>query len=331
MSTKWLRESLSVMEEPNTTALESVRDRARNILRPLGALARFDEIAAWVASWQSTERPQIANPTALVFAADHGVARAGTSAYPTEVTASMLEAYRSSKSTLSVFADIAGATVFAFDVGVGNPTGDIRTETAMSENEFDEALSIGRSAVIEREMDLIVIGEMGIGNTTVASALCSALLGSRTSSWVGRGTGVDDSGFERKVVAVQAACTRVQHLTDPIEIFREIGGKELVAMAGAIVAARERRIPVVIDGFVVSAAVLPLFRLSPAILDHCIFSHCSAEPGHRALLAEFDRPYLLDLNMRLGEGSGAMAAVPLIKMACRGVTDVPTFDEWFGT
>jgi nicotinate-nucleotide--dimethylbenzimidazole phosphoribosyltransferase len=120
-------------------------------------------------------------------------------------------------------------------------------------------------------------------------------------------------------------------LTDPIEIFREIGGKELVAMAGAIVAARERRIPVVIDGFVVSAAVLPLFRLSPAILDHCIFSHCSAEPGHRALLAEFDRPYLLDLNMRLGEGSGAMAAVPLIKMACRGVTDVPTFDEWFGT
>jgi nicotinate-nucleotide--dimethylbenzimidazole phosphoribosyltransferase len=329
MSKKWLLENLNSLEISDDSAQKSVLERSRNVLRPVGALQRLDNIAAWVASWQSTIHPSVERPAAVVFAADHGVARAGTSAYPTEVTAAMLQAYRAGKSTLSAFAQVAGAAVHAIDVGVGKPTGDIQIEAAMSAEDFSTALSIGRNIVDSIDADLLVIGEMGIGNTTIASALCSKLIATRQDLWVGRGTGVDDDGLRRKIEAVRVACNRVSHLADPLEIFRELGGNELVAMAGAVVAARQKRIPVIIDGFVVSAAILPLFRLNPNVLEHCLFSHCSADPGHRALLEFFGQSHLLDLQMRLGEGSGAMAVVPLVKMACLGVTAVPTFDEWF--
>jgi nicotinate-nucleotide--dimethylbenzimidazole phosphoribosyltransferase len=171
---------------------------------------------------------------------------------------------------------------------------------------------------------------MGIGNTTPSAAIAAALAGGETAAWVGRGTGIDDAGLDRKRIAVQQAVRRIAGVTDPIEVLREVGGAELVAIAAAVIAARHRSLPVVLDGYVVTSSVLPLVMAEPTALDHCTVGHCSAEAGHRRLLERLGKRPLLDLDMRLGEGSGAMAAVPLVAMACAGITEVPTFAEWFG-
>lgn len=326
----WLRGALTNLPERDETSHRAVEARATDILRPFGALARLDSVASWVAGWQRTAAPAIRRPAALIFAADHGVTAAGVSKYPTDVTAAMLAAYRAGKSTITAFAAIAGASVDAIDVGVGRPTGDIRYEPAMSVERFDEAVAAGRTAVDSLDADLLVLGEMGIGNTTAAAAVAAALGGGEVAAWVGRGTGVDDEGLQRKREAVREAVARIAGVLDPLEVLREVGGAELVAMAAAIIAARHRRLPVLIDGYVVTAAAMPLAAISPAALDHCLVGHCSAEPGHRRLLERLGKQPLLDLDMRLGEGSGAMAAVPLVAMACAGITDVPTFGEWFG-
>jgi nicotinate-nucleotide--dimethylbenzimidazole phosphoribosyltransferase len=242
----------------------------------------------------------------------------------------MLAAYRAGRSTVSAFAAVAGASVEAIDVGVGRPTGDIRFEPAMSVERFDAAAAAGRAAVDALDADLLVLGEMGIGNTTAAAAVAAALGGGEVAAWVGRGTGLDDAGMDRKREAVRLAVDRVAGITDPLDVLREVGGAELVAMAAAIVAARHRRLPVLIDGYVVTAAAMPLALMRTDALDHCLVGHCSSEPGHRRLLERLGKQPLLDLEMRLGEGSGAMAAVPLVAMACDGITQVPTFGEWFG-
>jgi nicotinate-nucleotide--dimethylbenzimidazole phosphoribosyltransferase len=326
----WLADALATMPHGDLAAGEAVRARAAEILRPAGALARLDEVAAWMAEWQGTASPAVRKPAALIFAADHGVAVAGVSKYPIDVTAAMLAAYRAGKSTINAFATIAGATVSAIDVGVGRPTGDIRFEPAMTHERFDEACTAGRDAVESLDADLLVLGEMGIGNTTVAAAVVAAISGGDVAPWVGRGTGVDDEGLARKRDAVRTAVERIAEVNDPLEVLREVGGAELVAIAAAIVAARLRGLPVLLDGYVVTASALPLCAASSVALDHCQVGHCSAEPGHRALLEQLGKRPLLDLEMRLGEGSGAMAAVPLVAMACVGVTEVPTFGEWFG-
>jgi nicotinate-nucleotide--dimethylbenzimidazole phosphoribosyltransferase len=326
----WLADELTRLRTGDVSSADLVRARAAEILRPTGALARLDEVAAWVAQWQRTAQPSVSRPAAIIFAADHGVASAGVSNYPTDVTAAMLAAYRAGKSTISAFASIAGATVEAIDVGVGRPTGDIRVEPAMSADRLESVCATARDAVDRVDTDLLVLGEMGIGNTTSAAAVVAALQGGDVTTWVGRGTGVDDAGLARKVQAVEAAVQRVHGRADPLELLRELGGCELVAIAAAIVAARQRSLPVLLDGYVVTASALPLHVARAGALDHCMVAHCSAEPGHRRLLQALDQQPLLDLSMRLGEGSGAMAAVPLVAMACAGVTDVPTFGEWFG-
>jgi nicotinate-nucleotide--dimethylbenzimidazole phosphoribosyltransferase len=309
----------------------AVHARAAQILRPSGALAWLDELAEWIAGWHRTDRPRVERPVGLIFAADHGVAAAAAvSAYPVDVTAAMFDAYRHGRSTINAFARQVGATVVAVDVGIGNPTNDIRYEAALDPTRFDEIVDAAVAAVDRLDGDLLVVGEMGIGNTTPSAAIAAALAGGETAAWVGRGTGVDDAGLDRKRVAVQQAVRRIAGVTDPLEVLREVGGAELVAIAAAVVAARHRRLPVVLDGYVVTASVLPLVMADPSALDHCIVGHCSAEPGHRKLLERLGKRPLLDLDMRLGEGSGAMAAVPLVAMACAGITEVPTFAEWFG-
>ena len=325
-----LRERLAGLPERDEAAVEAIHQRAAHLLRPSGALAWLDEIAAWVAGWQRTDAPAIDRPTALVFAADHGVAAATkVSAYPTGITEALFGAFQQGRSTISAFAQIAGATVDAIDVGIGRPTGDIRYEAAMDAERFDDVVETAFAAVDRLDCDLLVLGEIGIGNTTPSAAIAAALAGGETAAWVGRGTGVDDEGLARKRSAVQESVRRIAGITDPLEILREVGGAELVAIAAATVAARHRSIPVVLDGYVVTSAVLALAMMNSAALDHCTVGHCSTEPGHRKLLERLDKRPLLDLDMRLGEGSGAMAAVPLIAMACAGVTKVPTYDEWF--
>ncbi len=329
--TIWWRDALEHLRAGDEAAAAAVAVRAREVLRPTGAFARLDDVAVHMARWQRRADPGVRRAVGVVFAADHGVAVSGeVSAYPTTVTAAMMEAFSQARSTVNALARIAGVDMRVVDVGVGRPTGDLRHEPALTPERFDEAIEAGRRAIDDLDADLVVIGEMGIGNTTPAAAICTALDPEhRVELWVGRGTGVDDEGLARKRAAVTAGLTRCRDLEDPLEILRELGGAELAAMAAAITAARQRSIPVLLDGFVVSAAAAVLCALDSDALAHCLAGHVSAEAGHRRLLERLGLEPLLDLGLRLGEGSGAMAAVPLVAMATAAVVEVPTFGEWF--
>jgi nicotinate-nucleotide--dimethylbenzimidazole phosphoribosyltransferase len=312
---------------PNRRAAAAVAERAGQVLRPAGALARLDELAAWLAAWQGTERPAVRRPAVVIFAADHGVAAGSVSAYPVEVTAAMLKALREGVATASVLARHVGATLEVVDVGVGRPTGDLARQPALDPARFRACFQAGRQAVTGLDADLLVLGEMGIGNTTAAAAVTAILLDLPASASTGRGTGVDDPGLARKLAAVEAARRRVGTAT-PLEVLRQAGGAELAALAGAAVEARLRPLPLILDGFVVTAAVAPLELATPGALANAVAGHRSAEPGHVALLERLAKPPLLDLGMRLGEASGALAAVPLLRLAAAVVTEVATFTEW---
>ena len=319
---------LADLPGPDVAAGAAVAARAAQVLRPAGALARLDEVAAWLASWQRTTTPRVARPAVVVFAADHGVVDEGVSAYPSAVTAEMLRALRTGAATATVMARELGAPVEVVDVGVGRPSANLRREAALDAARFRECLDAGRRAVADLDADIVVFGEMGIGNTTPAAALSAALFGGPAEEWTGRGTGIDDATWANKVAVVDDACRRLSDDCEPLEVLREVGGPELVAIAGAVLEARRRSIPVILDGFVATAAVAPLEAARPGALDHCVAGHCSGEPGHRLLLDKLGKPPLLDLGLRLGEGSGALAALPLVRLAAVSVTDVATFEEW---
>jgi nicotinate-nucleotide--dimethylbenzimidazole phosphoribosyltransferase len=312
---------------PDAAASAAVAERAGSVLRPPGALRRLDELAVWLAGWQGTEHPGVHAPSALVFVADHGVAARGVSAFPAEVTAEVLRALRAGVATACVMARALGARLEVVDAGVGRPTGDITREPALGEERFLECFEAGRRAVAALDADVVVLGEMGIGNTTAAAALCASLCGGDAEEWTGRGTGVDDRGYARKLAAVNAARARLGPASGPFETLRQVGGSELAAVAGAVLQARLRSLPVVLDGFVVTAAAAPLEVARRGALDHCVAGHCSSEPGHRVLLEVLGQRPLLDLGLRLGEGSGALAALPLIRLAAAAVTEVATFGE----
>lgn len=333
MTRSWLEAQLANLIEADEESRTAVRERVADILRPLDATKSLDDVAIWMSGWQRIPRPVVERPVALVFAANHGVARAGVSKYPIEVTSSMVAAFRSGSSTINAWAKVAGATVDVIDVGVDEPSGDIRVVTAVPSERFDQVVTTARHAVETLDADLLVIGEMGIGNTTAAAAVCHALLGESAELWVGRGTGVDDSTLSVKTVAVREAVARLRRehpAASPLDVLAEVGGLELVAMATAIVAARQRSLPVLLDGYVVTASALAVAKCAESALAHCWVGHRSAEPGHTRVLEHLDARPLIDLGLRLGEASGAMAAVPLVRMACAGVSDVPTFAEWFG-
>ena len=322
-----LERLLSRLPGPDTAATAAVTERAQRVLRPTGAFARLDEIAAWLAGWQCRDNPRVERPACVVFVGDHGVTTNGVSAYPAAITAAMLRALREGVATASVLARNLGAEISVVDVGVGRPTGDLSVEAALSLERFEACFLEGRAAVRSLDADLLVIGEMGIGNTTAAAATCAALFGRTAEDWTGRGTGVDEPTYARKVAAVRRAVDRVRDLA-PVEVMREVGGSELAAMAGAVVEARLRSLPILLDGFVVTAAVAALDVMAPGALDHCLAAHVSSEPGHRLLLEKLGKQPLLDLDLRLGEGTGALMALPLIGLACAAVTDVATFEEW---
>jgi nicotinate-nucleotide--dimethylbenzimidazole phosphoribosyltransferase len=313
---------------PDVAASAAVAARAAQVLRPAGALQRLDEVAAWLAGWQRTERPVVSRPAAIVFAADHGVTVEGVSAYPAAVTVEMLRALREGAATAAVLCREVGAQLHVVDVGVGRPTGNIAVEAALSVDAFSVAWEAGRAAVAALDADLLVLGEMGIGNTTSAAAIACGLFGGPASQWVGRGTGVDDEGLARKTAVVERAVARVAGVSEPLELLRQVGGAELVAIAGACAEARARSLPLLLDGYVVTAAVAALEVASPGALAHCLAAHRSPEPGHALLLDRLGLDPLLDLDLRLGEASGALLAVPIVRMAAAAVTDVATFSEW---
>ena len=323
-----VRDALAGAPGPDDEAAAALRERAANVLRPAGALSRLDEMAAWLGSWQRTARPAVERPAVLVFVADHGVTAEGVSAYPSHVTEAMLRALREGVATAAAMSRVLGAGIGVIDVGVGDPTGNIASEPAMSPERFRAALDAGREAVASSDADLLVFGEMGIGNTTPAAAIAASLFGGPAEEWTGRGTGVDDETWARKVDAVERARARLPEHPQPMEVLREVGGAELAAIAGATLEARVRSIPVLLDGFVVTASVSPLEVMREGALAHCMAAHRSPEPGHSLLLEKLGKEPILDLGMRLGEGSGALAALPLLRLAAAVVNDVATFQEW---
>ncbi|WP_454632131.1 nicotinate-nucleotide--dimethylbenzimidazole phosphoribosyltransferase [Bradyrhizobium cenepequi] len=301
--------------------------RQQNLTKPPGSLGRLEALAIWLARWQQRAEPRLERVTIAVFAGNHGIAERGVSAYPQAVTKQMVANFTAGGAAINQIARLAGAELRVVPIELDRPTRDFSIAPAMDSDEFLAALDIGYGTV-PQDCDLLTIGEMGIANTTTAAALCAALLGGGGARWAGRGTGVDDSGLTRKRAAIDAALELHRAiLGDALAVAAALGGRELAALAGAVLAARSRRIPVLLDGFVATAAVLPLARLTPAILDHCHAGHVSAESGHRELLRELGLAPLLDLDMRLGEASGAAVAILLLRAALSCHGGMATFAE----
>lgn len=301
--------------------------REAELLKPPGALGRLEAIAAWLAGWQGRHSPKVEHAEIFVFAGNHGVAKQGVSAYPAEVTAQMVASFERGGAAINQLALETGAGLSVIALDLDRPTADFTKHPAMSEEECLAAFNRGLTAPAD-ELDIIALGEMGIGNTTVAAALCTALFGGEPVHWVGPGTGVDEAGLATKAQVIGAAVARHKTaLDDPLQILRHLGGRELAALCGAILAGRLRRTPVILDGFVATAAAAVLYKLTPAALDHCIAGHVSAEPGHRRLLAELGMRPLLDLDMRLGEASGAAVALAVIKAAAACHNGMATFAD----
>ena len=308
-------------------AAEAAAQRQQALTKPPGSLGRLEELAIWLARWQRRAIPLLDRITIAVFAGNHGVAARGVSAYPQAVTEQMVANFARGGAAINQIAKLAGAGLKVVPIELDHPTHDFTVAAAMDADEFLSAVDIGYRTVPE-DSDLLVVGEMGIANTTAAATLCAALLGGGATHWAGRGTGVDDSGLARKRAAIETALDIHRAiLPDPLGVAAALGGRELAAIAGAILAARFNRIPVLLDGFVATAAVVPLARLHPGILDHCRAGHVSAESGHRALLAELGLDPLLDLNMRLGEASGAGVAILLLRAALACHAGMATFAE----
>jgi nicotinate-nucleotide--dimethylbenzimidazole phosphoribosyltransferase len=320
------RRLVADMPGPDADAAAAVRARNARLTKPPGSLGRLEDIAEWLALWQGRE-PRIERPLVAVFAGNHGVAVKGVSAYPSAVTKQMVANFQAGGAAINQLCTTFGLALKVFELALDEPTGDITEGPALSEKDCAAAIAYGMEAV-EGRPDLLCIGEMGIGNTTIAAALCNGLFGGTAREWVGPGTGVDEAGIERKVEAV--ACAVVLHrnlLGDPLETLRCLGGRELAAMAGAIVAARHMRVPVLIDGYVASAAAAVLHAMSPSALDHCLAAHCSAEPAHRRLLERLGKTPLLDFGLRLGEASGAALAAGLVKAAADLHAGMATFES----
>ena len=318
---------LSDLPEPSEAARAAARERQGRLTKPAGSLGRLEALSVWLAGWREDPRPRVTAPQVAVFAGEHGVARRGVSAYPPEVTAQMVAGFRAGGAAINQIARVVGATLSVHPIALGRPTADFTEGPAMTEAEATEALRIGMEAVGPRT-DLLVVGEMGIGNTTAAAALCHALLGGAPEDWVGRGTGVDEAGLGRKAEAVRAGlAANPDAAGEPEAALAALGGRELAAMAGAVLGARRRRIPVVLDGFIATSAAMVLEVARPGALAHCVAGHASAERAHRALLERLALEPILSLGMRLGEGTGAALAIPVLRAAAECLSGMATFEE----
>jgi nicotinate-nucleotide--dimethylbenzimidazole phosphoribosyltransferase len=322
-----IRALLPLMPEASETAIAAVRARQAELTKPPGSLGKLDDLVAFLAGWQDKPMPTIVHPQMAVFAGNHGVVAKGVSAYPAAVTRAMLENFAAGGAAVNQICATYGIGLKVFELALDLPTADITEAPAMDEAGCAATIAFGMEA-IAGDVDVLCLGEMGIGNTTVASAIYAALYGGDAASWVGRGTGVDDPGLARKVAAVDAAMAcHAGHLRDPLEVLRRVGGREIAALVGAILAARMQRVPVILDGFVVCSAAAVLHALDPAAIDHCIAGHVSAEQAHRAVLERLGKAPLLDLGMRLGEGSGAALALGVLKAALACTRDMATFAQ----
>lgn len=312
-------------------AAQAARERVDRLTKPPGSLGRIEELAVQLCAIAGrVDLGTYPRRAILIGAADHGVVADGVSAYPAEVTAQMVAGFAGGHAAINAFARTVGAQVTVVDFGVGRPTGNLAREAALSVAEMEAALAQGESAVATllagEGFDALALGEMGIGNTTSAAAIIAALTGGEAADVVGRGTGVDDDGLARKTRAVEAGLARCRQ-RDWRTVACELGGREIVGLAGALLAAARARRPVLLDGVVVGAAALLAQAMAPESIGYCIAAHRSQERGHAVALQALGLRPLFDLELRLGEASGAALVFPFLEAAARMLTEMMTFEE----
>ncbi|MBO9695388.1 MAG: nicotinate-nucleotide--dimethylbenzimidazole phosphoribosyltransferase [Sphingopyxis sp.] len=319
--------ALATLAEASADARNDALVRQGELTKPAGSLGRLEEIAVFFAGWQGRARPRIDRARAAIFAGNHGVTVHGVSAFPPSVTAQMVANFSGGGAAINTLSAAAGLELTVVALDLDRPTADFAAGAAMSETECLDALNRG-AAVVDADLDLLTLGEMGIGNSTVAAALCARSFAGAVPGWVGPGTGIDGHGVARKIEVIERALAF--HADAPrsaFETLRRVGGREIAAIAGAILRARQLGVPVLLDGFICTSAIAPLAAENPAIVTHCIAGHCSAEPGHKRLLALLGLDPLLSLGMRLGEGSGAAVAANIIRSALAAHDGMATFAE----
>lgn len=311
----------------HSDAVAATVAREAALTKPAGSLGRLEAIAQWLAAVTGRTPPAVERPRVVVFAASHGVAERGVSAYPSTVNAQMLANFRDGKAAINQICAAYGIGLSVFDLAVDVPSGDISREDAFaSERDAAATMAFGLEAVANN-VDCLGLGEMGIGNTTVASALLAALFGGGGAAWAGAGTGVGGDVLAHKVAVIDEAIARVAGERDPLVLLQRIGGRDIAAMAGAILAARSQNVPVVVDGFVATAAAAVVHALSPHAVAHCLFAHRSSEAAHGRALDALGGDPLLDLSMRLGEGTGAALAIGIVRAAAQCHAGMATFAE----
>ena len=320
-----IRDILSNLPSADEDATEAAKARNAVLTKPPAALGRLEDLAIWYAGWRADPRPALASPQIVIFAGNHGVAARGVSAFPPEVTAQMVLNFQAGGAAINQLAALHDASVDVVALDLDTPTADFTQGPAMTEAECIAAMKAGWDAVRD-DADLLVTGEMGIGNTTPAAAIAAALTNGNAASWVGAGTGMDADGISHKAKVV-AEGLATNSSRDPLEVLANLGGRELAAMAGAILRARVLRMPVIIDGFISTSAAATLHAAKPGSLDHAVAGHVSAEQAHARLLEYIGKAPMLSMGMRLGEGSGAALAIGVLKGAVACHSGMATFAE----
>ena len=320
-----VRALLRTLPGPDAEAAAACSVREPTLTKPPGALGRLEELSLWLTSWQGRHPPGVERVCAHVFAANHGVAVRGVSAFPAAVTAQMVANFEAGGAAVNQLCDAFGVDLKVTALDLDRPTRDFTCAAAMDEAECVDAINAGLAAV-RPGTDLLCLGEMGIANSTAAAALCHGLYGSEAADWAGPGTGLNGDGVAAKAAVVgEAVAFHKGDLSDGLEVMRRLGGRELAAIAGAVIGARLSRVPVLLDGYCCTAAAAVLRDLNESALDHCQVGHASAEPGHKRLLERISMTPLLDLDMRLGEASGAVLAAAVVRAAAACHTGMATF------
>ncbi|VAW20649.1 Nicotinate-nucleotide--dimethylbenzimidazole phosphoribosyltransferase [hydrothermal vent metagenome] len=320
-------ELMNIMPSGSQASVDAVRARDAQLTKPAGSLGRLEYLVEFLARWQEKSPPTLNNPMVAVFAGNHGVTKQGVSPFPASVTAQMVANFTAGGAAISQICKLHELNLRVFELALEQPTGDISVEAALSDKECAATIAYGMEA-IAGEPDLLCIGEMGIGNTTIAAAIYAALFDGTGKDWVGAGAGVDQAGINHKGEIVdKALALHRADLDHPLKVLARLGGREIAAMLGALIAARQRKIPVIVDGYVACAAAAIAYAVNPATLDHCLFSHVSAESAHARVLKQMNKHALLDLGLRLGEGSGAALAAAMVKTALHLHNNMATFEE----
>ncbi|NIJ59494.1 nicotinate-nucleotide--dimethylbenzimidazole phosphoribosyltransferase [Pseudochelatococcus lubricantis] len=322
-----------VLPGPDEFAVAAVKARNRELTKPVGSLGALETAVEWLAAWQGNPKPAVRRPLVVVFAGNHGVASRGVSAFPPAVTRQMLDNFAAGGGAINQICASYDLGFKVFDLALDLPTGDITREEALDEKACVATMAFGMEA-IAGGTDLLSIGEMGIGGGTVAAAIYAALYGGPADQWVGRGawegptTAGDAERLARKITIVEEALAfHAGHLTDPLEVLRRLGGREIAAAAGAILAARLEHIPVLLDGYAVTAAAAVLHAIDPQAIDHCMAGHLSAEGAHAQVLERLGKKPLLSLGLQLGEGAGAALAAGIVKAAAACHGEMATFTQ----